>query len=202
MREVQRKLEKNKTKNDSISETQLNESAMEATAQADIIFMKSMVINDDVMDLFLQKLNFTRKHRQAMLLDKSIHLKEQFPYFFTNPALVNLKNFTCLYAFLIFQTLFQILKEFELANEEVNCHAFLEKWPILAPKLWDVLTKHYKQNDFATGWAKDIEDVLVLLKMFPCRQVGRNVIATNKAFETSVKTFIQFEPVRKLQDFM
>lgn len=203
MRDVQRKLEKNNAENDSIiNESQLNESVLEVTAQADIVFMKSMVISDDKMDILLQKLNSTRKFRQAMVLDKSIHLKEQFPYFFTNPELVNMNALFPSLQSVFTKHFFQILKEFELSNEKVNCRAFFEKWPNFSTKLWDILTKHYNQHEFGTDWAKDIEEVLVLLKIFPSRQVGKNVIASDRTFENSVKNFIQFEPVGHLCDLI
>lgn len=54
----------------------------------DVIYLKSLVVSDENMPIFIEKLNSTRGHRMEMLLDKNIHLKEMFPYFFTHPDLV------------------------------------------------------------------------------------------------------------------
>lgn len=59
----------------------------------DVIFLKSLVVSDENMKIFIEKLNSTRAHRMEMLLDKNIHLKEQFPYFFTHPELIILTLF-------------------------------------------------------------------------------------------------------------
>lgn len=57
-------------------------------AANDVIYLKSLVISEQNMDIFIEKLNSTREHRRNMLLDKNVNLKEQFPYFFTNPKTV------------------------------------------------------------------------------------------------------------------
>lgn len=93
----------------------------------------------------------------------------------------------------------QILKEFEQANEKVNASALLDKWSNLSYKLRRILMNHYKVNSFQTEWSADIEDFLVLLKMFPSRQIGRNVVATNASFKKSIEQLVCFEPVICLQ---
>lgn len=54
----------------------------------DVIYLKSLVVSGETKDTFMEKLNSIRRYRMEMLLDKNINLKEQFPYFFTNPELV------------------------------------------------------------------------------------------------------------------
>lgn len=54
----------------------------------DVIYLQSLVVSGETKDTFMEKLNSTRRYRMEMLLDKNINLKEQFPYFFTNPELV------------------------------------------------------------------------------------------------------------------
>ncbi|XP_031639195.1 uncharacterized protein LOC116351255, partial [Contarinia nasturtii] len=146
----------------------------ETVAAAEVIFLKSLVVSDENMETLLQKLNSTRTYRHKILKDKNIHLKEQFPYFFTHPHL--------------------ILKEFELTFEAANASAFMEKWPVFAPQLREILFSHYKVKRFKTSWADDVEGILVLLKMFPSNQVGRNVIASDPTFKKSIEQFIQLEP--------
>lgn len=94
LREAQKKLNKKATKT-SIRKSStrrvssaVDQAAIDKAIVDDVIFLKSLVVSDKNMDIFIQKLNFTRIHRNKMLLDKNIHLKEQFPYFFTNPEMV------------------------------------------------------------------------------------------------------------------
>lgn len=60
----------------------------DSVAANDIVFLKSLLVSDENMDTFWEKLNSTRSYRHKMLLDKNTHLKEQFPYFFTRPDMV------------------------------------------------------------------------------------------------------------------
>lgn len=90
VREQQNKL--NQNPNEATDNNNLDEVIMtDDMATDDILFLKSLVVCEDNMVIFIQKLNATRSYRQKMLLDKSIHLKEQFPYFFTHPHLVTSK---------------------------------------------------------------------------------------------------------------
>lgn len=90
------------------------------------------------------------------------------------------------------------MKEFELANKTIAGSAFIEKWPTIGPQLRNLLNDHYKVKHFQTDWSEEIEAVLVLLKMFPARQVGRNVIASEATFRKAVEQFIHYEPVNQL----
>lgn len=82
-----------------------------------------------------------------------------------------------------------------MAYPEISAVALIDKWIVLGPQLRDILTRHYKVKNFKTDWSEDIESILVLLKMFRARQVGRNVIASDTTFKTSVNQFIHFKPV-------
>lgn len=94
LRSVQNAMNKsasNKSQNRSqLNTTVLNDDCNDEAAAADILYLKSLPINDSNLEIFTQKLNSTREYRQKMLLDKSINLKEQFPYFFVKPELVRL----------------------------------------------------------------------------------------------------------------
>lgn len=93
IRENLKKLNSNAA-NDSMNRSLLNQSLAneeiidDAVAADDVVFLKSLPVSDESMDTILQKLSSTRTYRQKMLLDKKIHLKEHFPYFFTHPDLV------------------------------------------------------------------------------------------------------------------
>lgn len=71
----------------------------------------------------------------------------------------------------------------------------MNKWSSIAPQLQVILTQHYKVSKFQTDWAEEIENILLLLKMFPSGQLGRNVIASDATFKKAVEQFIQLEPV-------
>lgn len=50
--------------------------------------MKSLVVDEDALEVIKVNLRSTRTYRDQMLLDKRTDLLESFPYFFTNPSLV------------------------------------------------------------------------------------------------------------------
>lgn len=83
-----------------------------------------------------------------------------------------------------------------LANPNVNAYAFLNKWSTISPQIRNILSSHYQKGNFKTDWSEDVENILVLLKMFPSRQVGRNVIASDSNFKKALEEFIHFEPVK------
>lgn len=88
--------------------------------------------------------------------------------------------------------------EFSLANPSVKPTAFLDVWPSFSQQLRGILTNHYKQKTFQTDWCAEIEDVLVVLKLFPANQVGRNAVASIPNLNKSINQFIHFEPVTNL----
>lgn len=58
------------------------------SAANDVIYLKSLIVSEENMEIFIEKLNSTRNYRLIMLQDKTVNLKEHFPYFFTNPEMV------------------------------------------------------------------------------------------------------------------
>lgn len=73
----------------SLTSVAADQQSAEQKIADDVIFLKSLVVSNENINIFIEKLNSTRARRMEMLLDKNIHLKEQFPYFFTNIELVN-----------------------------------------------------------------------------------------------------------------
>lgn len=95
LREVQNKMNKS-DKSKVSNSSQLDENASPISddeAISSVLLLKSLVVTEENMETFIQKLNLTREYRQRMLLEKSINLKEQFPYFFTHPLLVKIIYF-------------------------------------------------------------------------------------------------------------
>lgn len=73
----------------------------------------------------------------------------------------------------------------------------LEKWDDYAPRLTNILKNEYNQKSFKTEWSAEVEDVLILLKLFPSKQIGRNVIASDLTFKKSIEKMIEFLPVNE-----
>lgn len=84
LREVQNKLNKS-DKNTVSNNSQLNEDSHQRCdddeAIASVVFLKSLIVSEENMETFIQKLNLTREYRQKMLLEKNFNLKEQFHTF-------------------------------------------------------------------------------------------------------------------------
>lgn len=91
---------------------------------------------------------------------------------------------------------YQILKEFELMTDSTIASSFSTKWPELSKKLRIILTQTYQQKRFCTDWSLEIENILILLKLFPSCQIGRNIVASSTNFKRSTEKLIKYETVR------
>lgn len=87
------------------------------------------------------------------------------------------------------------MKEFANEYKEINENALLEKWSSLAPQFRSILLVNYKIKNFETGWSDEIEDMLVLLKLLPSKQVGKHVISSEHTFNGAVDKFLKFMQV-------
>lgn len=76
----------------------------------------------------------------------------------------------------------QILMEFELKYPNIDSNAFLKKWPQIQEQLRGVLEI---DESPLTLWPNEIEEVLLLQKMFP----------TRKAFFVAIYELAVFCPV-------
>lgn len=72
--------------------------------------------------------------------------------------------------------------------------AFLQLWPKYELHLREILTQDYKLC-VQTIWPKEIENILVLLKLFPAKSVGRNT-SNILSFNKAVDKLIIFHEVR------
>lgn len=85
--------------------------------------------------------------------------------------------------------------EFAEEYSTVNANALIEKWETYEHQLREILVINFANVAFETGWSEDIENVLVLLKLLPSKQSGRNVIASNSTFNNAIEKLVQFLPV-------
>lgn len=69
-------------------------------------------------------------------------------------------------------------------------------------KLWKLFNANYSDKRFKTTWIDEIEDMLLLLRLFPAKQVGRNVVGTIEDFDLSISKMIQFELVSIIAFYM
>lgn len=61
----------------------------EHEAKTDLEFLKSVVVNDNTLSIFKEKLTLTLSYRINLVKDNETDLLVNFPYFFTYPELVN-----------------------------------------------------------------------------------------------------------------
>lgn len=78
---------------------------------------------------------------------------------------------------------------------DFNVNGLLENWPKYSSKLKNVLDSSDKSSDFATMWSEDIEQVLILLKLLPLVQTGRNTAPKRANFQEATKKLIIFSKV-------
>lgn len=73
--------------NASIQEVDENETA---TIADKLSYLKYTIIDKNNMEIIKEHIRATAIYRYNMLMDKNIDLLENFPFFFTHPALVNI----------------------------------------------------------------------------------------------------------------
>lgn len=76
-----------------------------------------------------------------------------------------------------------------------NENGLSDKWSIYSTKLKDYYSEKVKERHYITRWPDDIEDFLLLLKLLPSKQAGRNIAATVENFNKASEMFITFELV-------
>lgn len=90
----------------------------------------------------------------------------------------------------------QILLDFADAFKDVNTNILVDSWPTIRNDLKQILQQQYKSEAFHTEWPEEINDFLILLKLLPLKNVGKNVLASKDTFVNSVKKLIKFYDVR------
>lgn len=76
----------------------------------------------------------------------------------------------------------------------LNCNAFLEDWPRYQQKLRNHCNEKYKCRKHS-AWPDEIENVLLLLKLFPSKTRGVNA-AESPSFYKSIDKLVIFNVVR------
>lgn len=71
---------------------------------------------------------------------------------------------------------------------------FLDQWPNLRKRLNYILNNQYKSS-IQTLWPKDIQDILILLKLVHTKATGRN-LQSIVGFNKSIDKLIVFREVR------
>lgn len=79
--------------------------------------------------------------------------------------------------------------------ETINPNSFIEKWPSFSSRLKIMFESQYKSQLFATMWSTDVENILILLKLFPFKATGRNNVASASTFPNAIKKLIVFSEV-------
>lgn len=69
---------------------------------------------------------------------------------------------------------------------------FCNNWQRISTGLSAVINDQYQSSMFFTNWSKDIEDILVLLKLLPSNRVGKNALANRDTFYKSSEKLVVF----------
>lgn len=79
--------------------------------------------------------------------------------------------------------------------ETNNPNSFIEKWPSFSSRLKHMFESQFKSHLFATMWSTEVENLLILLKLFPFKATGRNNVTPSTAFSNAIKKLIVFSEV-------
>lgn len=88
-----------------------------------------------------------------------------------------------------------MLKEYELKYQNLNAMSLFEKWPSYSQQLNEILQKEHSNAKFHSVWPQEIDDFLVLLKLFPVRGSTKKEVASHSAYLKSVGNLLKFYPV-------
>lgn len=87
--------------------------------------------------------------------------------------------------------------EFSLRCPNVDEFAFQNAWKILSERAVNVFESHYGTK-FNSAWTKDIDQLLVLLKMLPVKAAGKKLALIESTFSKAEQKLIVFRTVRTL----
>lgn len=93
------------------------------------------------------------------------------------------------------------MKEFADEYKDINANSLLEKWESYVPQFRRFLRDDFGIDAFESDWSDEIGDLLVLLKLMPSKQVGRNVIASESSLNYASKKLLQFLKVQYKQRY-
>lgn len=166
------------------SESPLNEeSSIEAvSAEEDLQYMKSAVITNTNMEMMIAKLDTTRELRRTMLRDKDIDMREHFQFFFSHAVLVSINIHLCKQVHENLMKKYdyygphklQLALDFEQMFQSIDSNAFKTLWPGYAARLREISATR-PDYTIGTNWSEQVEDVLLLLKIFPAKPNKRTI---------------------------
>lgn len=82
---------------------------------------------------------------------------------------------------------------FEFNNSfEVDADIFSNVWSQYKNNVENVLELHGQLEDFATIFDEDVEQILMLLKVFPVRQQGRSTIGIRLPFNQAIEKLVVY----------
>lgn len=71
----------------------------------------------------------------------------------------------------------------------------IEKWERYAYGLNATMQSRYNSSMFFTNWPQEIENLLILLKLFPSSKTGKNMLAKRDTFYKASEKLIVFYEV-------
>lgn len=80
--------------------------------------------------------------------------------------------------------------DYNLRFMEHNANNLLNNWALYSKRLNEMLTTVYNSHIY-TQWSKDIQDILILLKLLPAKMDTKKV-ATLESFNKAIEKTISF----------
>lgn len=102
-----------------------------------------------------------------------------------------------MYTHIHFQYKLQISYEFSLRYPNEDEFAFQNAWNMLSRRAVNVFESYYATK-FKSSWTKDIDQLLVLLKMLPTKAAGKNLAQIESSFAKAEQKLIIFRMVKLL----
>lgn len=195
------------------------DSENDTSTAEDLEFLKSMFVINQSKDLIKKKLKSTLDARVEMVKDVECDLLEQFPFFFSNPELVNMciekyqmkwnqisihlnyiysefNHIFHLLAGINWSVYLQILTDYDLRFR--NCKNYSSNlidnnWASYSVCLNEMLTTKYASHIY-TQWSKDIQDILILLKLLPVKNHSK-ATASLESFNKAIDKIFLFRQV-------
>lgn len=67
----------------------------------------------------------------------------------------------------------------------------IDNWATYSERFREILTQNY-ESSIHTMWSKEVEDILVILKLFPAKAGGRNAASGITSFNKTIDKLIVF----------
>lgn len=142
--------------------------------------MKTIPVKRDNMEELKQHLRTTREYRDELLKNKKLNLDEVCPYFFVQgDESIEL-------------ILFEYVERFGHLKAE---RGLLSNWYKYSSVLEELIKTQFESQAFYSNWPEDVENFMVLLKLFPASRVGKKKLAQRETFHNASEKLIIFRKV-------